>query len=112
VERQIDNETLSRKTQQFGALVLETRQISSRLRKILPSRLKEIERKYRRDTAAGRAGRLALADKSYEAFIEEFATVSSEAHLARIQFETHCLLIDARRSMRSYRNAQNNNLRQ
>ncbi|MEZ4740904.1 MAG: hypothetical protein R3B45_00395 [Bdellovibrionota bacterium] len=102
----LDQKMLYEKTLGFGAKASHAKQVSSRLKKVLPIRLKDIERRYRTKQKPGRAARLALADRDYEKLIHELVEVNAEAFRSRILWEMHCLFIDARRSMQAYQKGQ------
>ena len=73
----------------YSREAIENRQVSRRLKDLLPRRLKEIHNRHRSaDRTAGAAERLALTSKS--------------AHEARIQYETHMMLFEARRTLRHF----------
>lgn len=81
----------------------QARQVAKRLHTLLPQRLKEIEREYRRRHPPAKAHRLALSDRRYLDFIEQAAEITAAALESRVIWETHRLLFEARRSIQSYR---------
>lgn len=97
----LSNDKLSRKVLKLGSDNTQLRQMSARLRKLLPMRLSELVREHKRDSTAGKANRLALADERYEATIDEFLEMSGSSFETRILWETHIMLVNARKSMRS-----------
>jgi hypothetical protein len=102
MDLKIPHEILCRRIIELAASCNEFRQVARRLEKVLPQRLREIELKYRRRHSAGRAQRLALADKSYEAYIDQYCDVAADALRDRILWETHCQLVAARQSLRAF----------
>jgi hypothetical protein len=97
------HDRLAEKVKTFSALAVDNRQVAARLRDLLPRRFFEIKSKHYAYTKhAGRAERMAFTDPAYLKFIEEFVEVNSEAVHARVQFETHLMLIDARKSLRAF----------
>ena len=87
----------------YSREAIENRQVSRRLKDLLPRRLKEIHNRHRSaDRTAGAAERLALTDSTYLKHIEEVSEVSKSAHEARIQYETHMMLFEARRTLRHF----------
>jgi hypothetical protein len=50
-----------------------------------------------------RAMRHAVIDPQYIQHVNELVQVASEARAARVQYETHLMLIEARKSLRRYR---------
>lgn len=73
----------------FAKKSVESRQVSSRLRKLLPERLGEIKRLHQKDVRASKASRLALCDQRYRSFVREYVDLKEEALTSRIQWETH-----------------------
>lgn len=86
-----------------GHLARDARQISRRLRKLLPVRLQEIKNRFRPGHSAAKAERLALTDPTYIQAIKEYLDIQSDGHEARIQYETHLMLVNARKSLRVFR---------
>lgn len=99
-------DTLLRCIQRHAKDAMAARQVAKRLESLLPRRLKEIERGYRsqvvpvRSAPVAQAQRNALCDPSYIEFVEEFLKLSGDALHGRIQYETHLMLFEARRSLR------------
>lgn len=85
----------------YAAEAVDAKQISRRLRALLEARLKELIRAHA--TSAGctqaRAERLALVDPRYLNYVNELVLLSGQAARARIQYETHLMLHQARRSL-------------
>jgi len=82
---------------------IESRQVGRRLRDLLPRRLREIHRKHRElARSSGAAERMALTDADYLSHIEEIANVTHSALEARVQYETHMMLFEARRTLRRF----------
>jgi hypothetical protein len=102
MDLKISHELLCRRIFDLAASSNEFRQVARRLEKVLPQRLREIEFTFRRRNGAGRAKRLALADKSYEAYIDQYCGVAADAHRDRILWETHCQLAEARQTNRAF----------
>ncbi len=97
----IVNERLTRLISRFAAAALETRQVAKRLNGLLPSRFGELKREHaRRTRSAGVAERLALTDPRYVAYLEELSSIAGGAAEARVQYETHSMLYQARQSLR------------
>jgi len=86
----------------FAALTIESRQVARRLVKLLPTRLRSIQKSFATTMSAAKAMRYALTSKDYEDHLLEMNAISHQARLARIQYETHLMLISARRSMRRH----------
>jgi hypothetical protein len=112
MNKAILNDRLMRLISRFGQNAMEGRQVARRLDALLPQRLRELKSEHgctvraRRESSGGResvqsrAERLALTDPRYLAHLEELAAIQSEAVAARVQYETHVMLFEARRSLR------------
>lgn len=68
-------EKLLQKISHYAKLIVENRQISLRLEKLLPTRLKNIKTKHAQTTTRSKATRLALCDKEYEKFLLEYLEI-------------------------------------
>lgn len=100
------HEKLIRVIQRESQRSLQSRQVARRLESLLPNRLKEVERGLRGQVAkVAVAQRMALCDASYLGFVEEFVTIHAEAIAGRIEYETHMMLFEARRTLRRSRSA-------
>ena len=102
---QMPHEKLIRAIQRFAQATMNARQVSRRLEKLLPARLKAVEGHFRRESVvrapAAVALRQALCDPTYLGFMEEYAAIHGDAVAERVQYETHMMLVEARRSLRS-----------
>lgn len=97
------NEELVSKIKEFGKVSMEHRQISRRLHDLLPVRLQELKYRFRsRLHSAAKAERAALTDPGYWKFLNEYIEMNYEARLARVQYETHIMLLQARQSLRAF----------
>ena len=101
MHRQILNERLTRLISQFAAAAMESRQVARRLSGLLPSRFLELKREHARGGAG--AERLALTDARYLAYVDELVTLTDRAVRARIEYETHAMLYQARQTLRTVR---------
>lgn len=98
------HEKLLRVIQRESQRALNSRQVARRLESLLPKRFREICRALRGQVAkAAAAERLALCDDSYLNFVEEFVSIQGEAIAGRVQYETHMMLFEARRTLRKAR---------
>ncbi len=86
----------------YGRAALESGQIARRLDKLLPARLKELVAERRSGRRAAEAERLALTDAAYTTHLAELVQMRAVGHEARVQYETHLMLIEARRSLRAF----------
>lgn len=88
----------------FGRAALEARQVARRLSSLLPNRLRDLKQEH-----AARLGKAALAerfsytDPRYLAFVDELVGLHADARQAQVQYETHRMLFEARRSLRLWR---------
>src|SRR5687767_5499545 len=98
----------------FGQEARESRQIARRLHDLLPRRFRELKREHAAEHdhpgAARRRGgavadRMTLTDERYLEHIDEMCAIQARAREARIQYETHMMLFEARRSLRALRAA-------
>src|SRR5262245_38148310 len=99
----MDAERLSSLIQRFARGAQEARQVARRLADVLPSRFKDLKRDHAMRHKPAIAERLALTDQRYLEFVNELTTLHAQAREARIQYETHMMLLEARRSLRAFR---------
>jgi hypothetical protein len=85
----------------FGRDAMAARQVARRLRDLLPARYFEIRRGVRGERGAA-ADRLALTDERYLRSIDELVEVLARAREARIDYETHVMLYQARQTLRVF----------
>jgi hypothetical protein len=103
VNLRMQHEQLVRKIQQFGAEAREGRQVYRRLMQLLPDRLKMVSQGFRqKGLGPAHSARSAFSSDEFVQHIHDVVDVSAASLEARIQFETHMMLVDARRSLRSY----------
>ena len=110
-------ERLVRHISRYGREALTGRQVCRRLDVLLPQRLRELKadhaRRVQQDRAPSnrakseriqaKAERCALTDARYLGFIDEITSIHGDALLARVQYETHVMLFEARRSLRLFK---------
>jgi hypothetical protein len=98
------HDQLVRSIQRFANDAREQRQVYKRLSQLLPDRLKHMASVYRiSGSGSSQAMRAACASNEFTAFIDEVVEIGALSLEARIQYETHMMLIDARRSLRARR---------
>ena len=97
------NGRLSRLIGEYASEAMESRQVARRLADLLPSRLRRIRQDLSSPAKGSQAERLALTDERYVEALDELGDVSGRSVLARIQYETHSMLFQARQSLRSQR---------
>lgn len=102
VNLRILHDQLIRQIQRFGNDARENRQVHSRLSQLLPDRFKEMASRFRRNgLGPADSSRAALASEELIAHIDEIIEVGASGLAARIQYETHMMLVDARKSLRT-----------
>ena len=93
---------LVEKVLEFGRVALATGQVARRLDKLLPARVRELIAVHRGPRRAAQAERIALADGAYAGLVHELVQMRAAGCEARIQYETHLMLVEARRSLRAF----------
>ena len=93
---------LVRKIHQFGADAREHRQVYRRLSQLLPDRWKTLVTQHRaRGLGPSDSARAAFVSDEFTGHIDEIVAFGASTLEARIQYETHIMLIDARRTIRA-----------
>ena len=95
-------EKLVEKINFYSKQIVESRQISQRLKKLLPERLKELKKSYATSSKASKATRQALCDQKYHAFILEYLNIKEESHKSRILWETHRMYFQTKKAQRTH----------
>ena len=80
----------------------ELRQLSQRMLDLKPTKIKGIYRTYRGEFSSRAATRRAYLDPRYLDYIDELTELRGAKELAKIEFETHRMLFEARQSLRLY----------
>lgn len=100
----IFHDHLIQNIRRFGQESREARQVYRRLHQLLPDRIYLIAKSKGGSYPSGAKNmRLALASEEIHQLINEIVEVGANSLEARIQFETHMMLIDARRTLRRMR---------
>lgn len=97
------HETLLIHTRSFSRTAWDHQQVAERLRKLIPERLRLLKHEHRTGRKAAQAERRALNDDNYLKFLDEYLNVYRDAMEARVQYETHMMLIEARKTLRVFR---------
>ena len=98
---QIQTDRLIRLIKGKSQDAMRARQVAQRLQSLLPVRFREIKASHTSPRVRGAlAERMALADDRYESSIEEYVNIKFQAHEARIDSETHYMLLNARKTLR------------
>jgi hypothetical protein len=74
--------------------------VSKRLGDLLPDRLRRIKYAQGPEMTRSKAERVALLDEYYQKSVQEYLDMFKNGVEARIQYETHMMLYQARRSLR------------
>lgn len=97
-------ESLQEYVRVHGRNMLEHQQVAKRLKELLPGRLVTLKHRLRAgERTAAAAERRAFVDPRYTHHIDEYLKVLQESLAARIQYETHQMLMEARASLRPFR---------
>ena len=78
----------------------EASQVAGRLHDLLPVVLQSVKRK--QSERGSKAERRALVDDEYLRKIDEYVEILRQAYEAKIQFETHRMLLEAKKSLDAY----------
>lgn len=97
------HEKLLASTRGFSRAAWDNHQVADRMRKLIPERLRLLKNAHRLGRKAAEAERKALNDENYLTFLNEYLSIYREAMEARVQYETHMMLIEARKSLRPFR---------
>lgn len=97
------HDTLIQRIQRFGASAREHRQVYRRLEQLLPDRLQGIIHTFKRKgMAPSEALRNAYVSEEFLAHVDELVDVAGASFESRIQYETHMMLFEARRTLRAF----------
>ena len=102
----MSHETLTHRIRKYANIATDAHQVAKRLHQLISVRLNQYRSGYLLENKASKARRLALVDPRYQAVIEEYIKISGYAMEARMRWETHLMLLEARRSLQSFRRAQ------
>lgn len=95
------SENLKAMISRKGLEAIDLRQVSKRLKTLLPHRFRVAKEKHRNNgLSAAKAMRLALTDPEYLSQLDEFISVSADARQARVLYEVHMMLLKTRQSLR------------
>lgn len=98
------HDILVQRIQRFGASAREHRQVHGRLAQLLPDRLQSIVSELRiRGLSASEAQRQAYVNDQYLSHVNELVEVAGTSFESKIQYETHMMLFEARRTLRAFR---------
>ena len=100
MDRGLSHDQLVNSIKLYAKQALAARQVVSRLERLLPMHLRHIKNGYTGRYKGAKAERMALVDESYQAMVEQYMRLLHDAMEARMQWETHMMLLDCRRSLR------------
>lgn len=103
-------EDLAARIRQHSQTAMEARQVWRRLESLLPSRLKILQESlpmYRERHGRQRAMLQALCLDEYQERIEELVSTSGTARRARVEYETHLMMLEAQKTLRLLRSRSN-----
>ena len=92
----ISQERLKAYIKYYARTHVEHQQVFKRLKELRSERLKKIRDSYQQ-YRGGKKSRLALLDPRYRECLEQMITVMTQAQKARIEWETHKMLYQARK---------------
>lgn len=97
------HDTLLQRIHRFGATARESRQVHKRLEQLLPDRIGSIVGQLRRrGMGSSEATRNAYVSAEFLAHVDELVEVAATSFESRIQYETHMMLFEARRTLRAF----------
>lgn len=101
-DKHISQEELKRAIQNFSRQLREAAQVAKRLRQLITPRFKAIQSEAQ-TRSRGKSALMSLNDERFVSFIEELVEVRCRALEARVLYETHMMLLEARQSTRDTR---------
>ena len=97
------HDTLIHRIHRFGAAAREYRQVYRRLEQLIPDRLGGIVSQLRRKgMGSSEATRNAYVSDEFITHVNELVEVAATSFESRIQYETHMMLFEARRTLRAF----------
>jgi hypothetical protein len=101
VDLYASHERLVRYISDQGTKARDSRQVAQRLRQLLPDRIEGMRRNLQHaGESPSVARRRALVSGEFNEIITEIIELYGTALAARVEYETHLMLIDARRTLR------------
>jgi len=101
----LTHDQLTARIRSFAEAARDARQIAARLRQLMPDRFQALTRAPVGEgkESVARRQRRAFISQNFEHLVGELVDTNAQAREARIQYETHMMLIDARRTLRAFR---------
>jgi diaminopimelate decarboxylase len=104
MDLRMSRERLSRTIRLHAESGFEARQVAKRLIQLLPSRLLTLKNRFsKRYNKRALSERYALISDEYIDHLDEIAEIHHQAMSARIQYETHIMLFNARQTLNRMR---------
>jgi hypothetical protein len=104
MKKNLVHDVLIQKIQEFGVTARDSRQVLRRLNQLLPDRINSLVKvRSRSGGSVSECQREVFISREYEEIIDEVIAVGSQGHESRIQYETHMMLFEARRTLRKFR---------
>jgi DNA-binding transcriptional LysR family regulator len=104
MRRQMSDDELRAAIRDHGQRARDASQVARRLKELLPRRVAPIDPA---EISEGRGKadlrREALVDSQYIQRLEEWLEIAFDAHRERVEYETHFMLWEARRSIRAWK---------
>lgn len=94
----ISKQQLIEKIVTYGSESVESRQIASRLKKLLPERLKSLKEHHQKEVSVGKARRRALLDREYKRHLQEYLELREQSNKNRVMWETYRMYYFAKKT--------------
>ena len=102
IDNQLSIDALQHRARREAARLNELRQVAKRMYELLPHTLKQLRRQQHSGRKVAHAERLALTHSDYQAAIEQYLDVLTQSIQARVAYDTHKMMFQARQSLRRY----------
>ncbi len=89
---------LTEELRKQASSMMELKQLSSRLKKLLKDRLAQISAKMDPEFTATKRERLALIEEEYQSYLNEYIEVAHTYRQARVKYDSYRRLLAARQS--------------
>ena len=94
----LSKQQLIEKIIRHGSESVESRQIASRLKKLLPDRVKSLKEHYQKEVSVGKARRWALLDQNYKKHVQEYLDLREQSNKNRVMWETYRMYYFAKKT--------------
>ncbi|NRA65597.1 MAG: hypothetical protein HRU19_14005 [Pseudobacteriovorax sp.] len=103
------NQKLETKVREFARIYQQNKQLAARFRELKRPKIGQIASKYRSQHKAHISTIRAYLDEEYQEFLNELINISTSRNKAKVEYETHKMLIQARQSLRLFRMVSQSN---